>query len=63
MGMFICNCGDKFTKRMELKQHIGLLNPRWPRSTPEDEHWEISKSEYLNRQYRILKYGKDEYNT
>jgi hypothetical protein len=54
MAMYICNCGDKFTNRRELVQHIGLLNPRWPRKDPSDEHWEISKAEYLNRQYRIL---------
>jgi hypothetical protein len=55
MAMYFCNCGDQFTKRMELKQHIGLLNPHWPRKSDEDEHWEIDKAEYLNRQYRILK--------
>jgi len=54
-----CNCGATYFKRMELKQHIGILNPHWPRTTPEDEHYEITHAEYLNRQYRILKGDSD----
>ena len=62
MAMYICNCGDMFFKRRELKEHIGLLNLRWPRKDPSDEHWEISKEEYLNRQYRRLRDGDQEGN-
>jgi hypothetical protein len=54
MPVFHCNCGDKFTKARDLRVHIGLLNPRWPRKSPDDSHWEISKAEYLHRQYLIL---------
>jgi hypothetical protein len=36
--MFTCKCGQKFKLRRHLIEHIGLLNPHWPRSTPQDEH-------------------------
>jgi hypothetical protein len=54
MALFYCNCGDKFPNRKELNVHKALLNFRWPRSDPSDNHWEIDKAEMLNRQYRIL---------
>lgn len=33
-----CKCGEEFLTKMEAVQHVGLLNPRWPRSSPSDEH-------------------------
>ncbi len=36
--IFRCKCGEEFAKRMHLKEHIGLLNPHWPRVRDDDEH-------------------------
>jgi len=33
-----CKCGDAFTTRKHLIEHIALLNPHWPRLSPKDEH-------------------------
>lgn len=44
MALFYCNCGDKFPNRKELAVHKGLLNIRWPRSDPSDEHWEVDRA-------------------
>ena len=49
-NMFYCNCGRRVVKRSWLIEHIGLNNPKWPA----DEHYEISKDEWLIRQRRIL---------
>ena len=50
-NMFYCNCGRRVVKRSWLIEHIGLNNPKWPAA---DEHYEISKDEWLIRQRRIL---------
>lgn len=39
--MYKCECGAEFKSRMRLKEHIGLSNPHWPRSSPDDKHKEI----------------------
>jgi hypothetical protein len=54
LNMFYCNCGMRVVKRSWLREHIGLNNPKWPASNPTDEHYEISKDEWLIRQRRIL---------
>ena len=33
-----CICGKGFSKPMHLREHIGICNPHWPRSNPDDEH-------------------------
>lgn len=38
---FKCKCGAEYTNRRHLLEHIGICNPKWPRSTPEDEHGEV----------------------
>jgi hypothetical protein len=40
-----CKCGADFKERKQLIEHIGLLNPHWPRSSPEDEHGVASVKE------------------
>lgn len=41
MKVYQCACGAQFKKRIWLREHIGICNPRWPRRTAEDQHWEI----------------------
>lgn len=64
--LFQCKCGDSFKDRRKLVEHIGLLNPRWPRTSPSDEHGNASKSnqqlqnearERNVRGYRLLRDG------
>jgi hypothetical protein len=33
-----CRCGEIFSNRRLLTEHIGLQNPHWPRTSPEDKH-------------------------
>lgn len=35
---YFCKCGDSFKSYRLLIEHIGLLNPRWPRKSETDEH-------------------------
>jgi len=43
-----CKCGESFTNRRHLIEHIGICNPHWPRSSENDEHKEV-KEVKLNR--------------
>ena len=36
--LYTCQCGAKFKTRRLLIEHVGLLNPRWPRKSPDDQH-------------------------
>jgi predicted SprT family Zn-dependent metalloprotease len=36
--VYVCKCGEVFTKPYRLREHIGLQNPHWPRSSEQDEH-------------------------
>lgn len=40
---FTCKCGDRFQSLQKLREHIGLQNPRWPRSSPDDKHAAVEK--------------------
>ena len=51
--MFYCSCGRRVVKRSWLKEHIGLNNPKWPASSPDDEHREISKDEWVAKQSQV----------
>jgi hypothetical protein len=66
--MFVCKCSAKFTKRMHLREHIGICNPHWPRVSPEDDHAErvsfnIMTTEQLTRWLYWEKTGLDEVET
>jgi len=55
---FYCRCGSFYSKAGDLREHIGLCNPRWPRSTPEDKHWRVTEEEWRakrNAAYRSLR--------
>ena len=39
---FRCTCGEVFAKRWRLSEHIALMNPHWPRSSPQDTHFACS---------------------
>lgn len=38
MVKFYCLCGQDFSTRRQLTEHVGLLNPHWPRSSADDKH-------------------------
>jgi hypothetical protein len=46
---FHCKCGCSFAKRQRLAEHIGLLNPHWPRTSPEDEHAAVTPPDPKSR--------------
>ena len=55
---YYCKCGLYFGKTMHLQEHIGICNPHWPRSSPEDEHGRVTEAEYWawrRSQYAILR--------
>jgi hypothetical protein len=55
---FYCKCGHYFGKSMLLQEHIGICNPRWPRTSPEDEHRRVTEEEWRAdraKQYAILR--------
>lgn len=33
-----CICGARFDTRKELIEHIASLNPKWPKTSLDDEH-------------------------
>lgn len=37
-SIHLCQCGEMFKTRRHLIEHIGILNPHWPRTSPKDEH-------------------------
>lgn len=36
--LFECKCGEKFKTRRHPIEHVGLQNPHWPRTSPNDAH-------------------------
>lgn len=34
----ICKCGARFDNHRHLIEHVGICNPHWPRTSPDDEH-------------------------
>lgn len=36
--MFRCLCGEKFPTYRLRCEHIAIQNPRWPRTSPDDQH-------------------------
>lgn len=48
-GQFQCTCGEIFSQRWQLSQHIALSNPHWPRSSPEDTHFATGLSKAIEK--------------
>ena len=38
MTRYYCKCGLSFEKAAWLREHIALMNPRYPRPALDDEH-------------------------
>lgn len=43
MTKFRCRCGAEFRDRRQLTEHVGLLNPHWPRSSADDQHGAVQQ--------------------
>lgn len=47
MAVRYCRCGQVFDTQGEIVEHIGLCNPHWPRTRPDDEHVQITTREWM----------------
>jgi hypothetical protein len=55
---YYCKCGCYFGKSQWRAEHVGICNPTWPRTSPDDEHAAVTEQEWndrRNRQYASLK--------
>ena len=43
---YYCQCGHYFDAQYHLREHIGICNPHWPRTSPNDEHKQVTKAEW-----------------
>ena len=50
---YYCKCGKLLLSRKYLREHIGICNPRWPRISPDDEHGEITRDEWIPMRNQI----------
>lgn len=55
---FYCKCGETFSNQRHLVEHVGLLNPHWPCTSPTDEHGAIDRETWA-----LLKVVRDHYAT
>jgi hypothetical protein len=46
MNRFFCKCGMRFREQRFITEHIGICNPKWPRTSLDDEHIQITAKEW-----------------
>ena len=42
-----CKCGEYYTGRQQLKEHIALMNWKWPAKSYDDMHCELVQIEVM----------------
>jgi hypothetical protein len=45
--MTYCKCGQMYPKQWQIVEHIGICNPHWPRTSPDDDHIQVTEAEYM----------------